>query len=107
MAFVMVLSYSRRIFVQFFLNSRMGPFLQGHVNAFEQWQAVPRIILYDNLKSAVLSRQGNAIEFNPTLLALAAHYRSEPRPVAVARGNLGLRIPQKPFSKPLTKNNQH
>ncbi len=45
MAFVMVLSYSRRIFVQFFLNSRMGPFLQGHVNAFEQWQAVPRILL--------------------------------------------------------------
>lgn len=87
MAFVMVLSYSRRIFLQFFLNARMGPFLQGHVNAFEQWQSVPRVCLYDNLKSAVLSRQGRAIEFNPTLLALAAHYRFEPRPVAVARGN--------------------
>lgn len=87
MAFVMVLSYSRRIFVQFFLNSRMGPFLQGHVNAFEQWQGVPRTLLYDNLKSAVLSRQGRAIEFNPALLELAAHYRFEPRPVAVARGN--------------------
>jgi transposase len=87
MAFVMVLSHSRRIFVQFFLNARTGPFLQGHVNAFEQWQGVPRILLYDNLKSAVLSRQGRAIEFNPTLLELAAHYRFEPRPVAVARGN--------------------
>jgi transposase len=87
MAFVMVLSYSRRIFVQFFLNARMGPFLQGHVNAFEQWQSVPRVCLYDNLKSAVLSRQGRAIEFNPALLELAAHYRFEPRPVAVARGN--------------------
>jgi hypothetical protein len=43
--------------------------------------------LYDNLKSAVLSRQGRAIEFNPALLELAAHYRFEPRPVAVARGN--------------------
>ena len=87
MAFVMVLSYSRRIFVQFFLNSRMGPFLQGHVNAFEQWQGVPRVLLYDNLKSAVLARQGQAIEFHPTLLELAAHYRFEPRPVAIARGN--------------------
>lgn len=87
MAFVMVLSYSRRIFVQFFLNARTGPFLQGHVNAFEQWQGVPRVLLYDNLKSAVLSRQGTAIEFNPMLLELAAHYRFEPRPVAVARGN--------------------
>ncbi len=87
MAFVMVLSYSRRIFVRFFLNARTGPFLQGHVQAFEHWQAVPRVILYDNLKSAVIARQGRAIEFNPSLLALAAHYRFEPRPVAVARGN--------------------
>lgn len=87
MAFVMVLSYSRRIFVQFFLNARTGSFLQGHVSAFEQWQGVSRVCLYDNLKSAVLSRHGNAIEFNPALLELAAHYRFEPRPVGVARGN--------------------
>ncbi|WP_295393248.1 hypothetical protein [uncultured Thiodictyon sp.] len=40
-----------------------------------------------DLKSAVLERQGDAIRFHPTLLALAAHYRFEPRPVAVARGN--------------------
>jgi hypothetical protein len=30
---------------------------------------------------------GDAIRFHPTLLELAAHYRFEPRPVAVARGN--------------------
>ena len=48
---------------------------------------MPRIALYDNLKSAVLERCGNAIRFHPTLLALAGHYRFEPRPVAVARGN--------------------
>jgi hypothetical protein len=47
----------------------------------------PRVALYDNLKSAVLERVGDAIRFNPELLALAAHYRFEPRPVAVARGN--------------------
>jgi transposase len=45
------------------------------------------VLLYDNLKSAVLERQGEAIRFHPTLLALAGHYRFEPRPVAVARGN--------------------
>ena len=42
---------------------------------------------YDNLKSAVLERRGDAIRFHPTLLAFAAHYRFAPRPVAVARGN--------------------
>ena len=48
---------------------------------------VPRVLLYDNLKSAVLERRGDAIRFHPTLLGFAGHYRYEPRPVAVARGN--------------------
>jgi hypothetical protein len=45
------------------------------------------VLLYDNLKSAVLERVGDAIRFHPTLLAFAGHHRYEPRPVAVARGN--------------------
>jgi len=65
----------------------MANFLPGHVAAFDAWNGVARVLLYDNLKSAVLERQGDAIRFHPTLLALAAHYRLEPRPVAVARGN--------------------
>lgn len=87
MAFVIVLSWSRKIFLQFYLNSRMESFLRGHVTAFERWQGLPKVLLYDNLKSAVLEREGSAIRFHPTLLELASHYRFEPRPVAVARGN--------------------
>jgi hypothetical protein len=87
MAFVMVLSYSRRIFLHFSLNAQMDNFLRGHVLAFQAWGGVPRVILSDNLKSSVLERLGDAIRFNPDYLAFAAHYRFEPRPVAVARGN--------------------
>jgi transposase len=87
MAFVMVLSFSRQIFLRFYLNQRMENFLRGHVGAFEAFSGVPRILLYDNLRSAVLERRGEAIRFHPTLLDLSAHYRFEPRPVAVARGN--------------------
>lgn len=87
MAFVMVLSYSRHLFLRFYLNAAMNNFLRGHVEAFTAWGAVPRVVLYDNLKSAVLERRSEAIRFNPTLLELAAHYRFQPRPVAVARGN--------------------
>jgi transposase len=87
MAFVMVLSYSRQIFLRFFLNARMENFLRGHVEAFEAWSGVPKVILYDNLKSAVLERQGNVIRFHPTLFEFAGRYRFDPRPVAVARGN--------------------
>src|SRR5271156_1018239 len=88
MAFVMVLSYSRQIFLRFFLDARMESFLRGHVAAFTAWNGCARVLLYDNLKSAVLERQGDAIRFHPTLIAFAGHYRYEPRPVAVARGNV-------------------
>lgn len=87
MAFVMVLSYSRHIFLHFYLNQRTENFLRGHERAFEAFGGVPRVLLYDNLKSAVLEREGDAIRFNPTLLAFSAHYCFEPRPVAVYRGN--------------------
>src|ERR1700675_3840467 len=87
MAFVMVLSYSRQIFLRFFLNARMENFLRGHVEAVEAWPGIPKVILYDNLNSALLERQGDAIRFHPTLIAFAGHYRYDPRPVAVARGN--------------------
>jgi len=65
----------------------MENFLRGHVGALTAWGGCPRVALYDNLKSAVLERQGSVIRFHPTLLALSGHYRFEPRPVAVARGN--------------------
>ncbi|WP_408862254.1 transposase, partial [Acidocella aquatica] len=87
MAFVMVLSHSRQIFLRFCLDARMENFLRGHAGAFTAWGGVPRVLLYDNLKSAVLERRGDAIRFHPTLLHFAGHYRYEPRPVAVARGN--------------------
>lgn len=87
MAFVMVLSWSRQIFLRFYLNQQMENFLRGHVAAFDAWQGVPKILLYDNLKSAVISRQGDVIQFHPTLLQLSAHYHFKPQPVAVARGN--------------------
>ena len=87
MAFVMVLSWSRHIFLRFYLDAKMENFLRGHVGAFQSWGGVSRVNLYDNLKSAVLERQGDAIRFNPTILDFASHYRYEPRPVAVYRGN--------------------
>jgi len=65
----------------------MPSFLRGHVEAFRFFGAVPRIILYDNLKSAVLEREGDAVRFHPTPLELAGHYRFEPRACAPYRPN--------------------
>ncbi len=86
-AFVMVLSWSRAIHVLFTLDQTMESFLRGHVEAFAYFGGSARTLLYDNLKTAVLARQGQAIEFHPRLLELAGHYHFLPRPCAVARGN--------------------
>ena len=40
-------------------------------------------------------RLGDAIRLNPELLAFASHYRYEPRPVALARGNEKARVERK------------
>ena len=45
------------------------------------------MILYDNLKAAVLARQGSAIRFHPRLLELCSHYHFQPRPCAPGKGN--------------------
>lgn len=87
MGFVMVLSWSRQIFLRFFLNQGTGNFLRGHQEAFSLFGGVPRVLLYDNLKSVVLERIGDAVRFNPAILEFAAHHGYEPRPVGVARGN--------------------
>lgn len=86
-AFVIVLSWSRWMFLRFGVDQRMGSFLAHHVAAFETFGGIPRVLLYDNLKSAVTQRIGDAIVFNETLLSFAGHHRYEARPVAPYRGN--------------------
>ena len=49
--------------------------------------AVPRTVIYDNLRSVVLERHGDAVHFHPRLLELCAHYHFAPRPCRPARGN--------------------
>lgn len=85
--FVMVLSYSRAVYAHFALDMSMESFLRGHVGAFEAFGGVARAILYDNLKSVVLERNGDAVRFNPRLLELAGHYHFAPKPCAPYRGN--------------------
>lgn len=85
--FVFVLSYSRAMYARFFLDQTAESFLAGHVLAFEALGGVPRSILYDNLKTAVVERQGDHIRFSASLLDLCGHYHFAPRPCAPARGN--------------------
>jgi transposase len=85
--FVMVLSYSRALSALFTMDQTLESFLRGHVDAFQVLGGSARTLVYDNLKSAVLERQGSAIRFHPRLLELAGHYHFAPRPCTPGRGN--------------------
>lgn len=85
--FVMVLAWSRATFARFTLDQTLESFVRCHVEGFDALGGVPRCVLYDNLKSVVLERQGDLIRFNPKILELAGHYHFAPKPVAIARGN--------------------
>jgi transposase len=85
--FVITLSYSRALYLEFFFDQKVESFLRGHVNAFADWQGVPRTLLYDNLKSAVLERYGDNIRFHPRLTELSAHYHFAAQPCRVGAGN--------------------
>lgn len=86
-AFVYVLSFSRTIYVRFTLDTRLETFLRAHQLAFRYTEGVVRSVLYDNLRSAVIERQGVAVRFHPVLLDFAGHYGFMPKAAAVGRGN--------------------
>jgi transposase len=85
--FVLTLSHSRALWLEFFFDQTLESFCLGHVHAFQAWNGVPRTLLCDNLKSVVLERRGDEIHFHPRLLELAAHYHFTFRPCRPARGN--------------------
>lgn len=85
--FVMVLSYSRAVYAEFCLNMKTATFLRCHERAFEYFSGIPKILLYDNLKSVVLARRGREVRFNPEILDFSGFYHFEPRPCNVYSGN--------------------
>ena len=54
--FVLVLSWSRAIYVEFAPRADVATFIRCHLNAFERLGGVPRRCLYDNAKVVVLGR---------------------------------------------------
>lgn len=86
-ALVIVLSWSRAMDVYFSLDQALPSVIRGHAKAFEYFGGVPRTILYDNMKTVVLERRGQAIRYQPRFLHLASHYLFDPKPCRPARAN--------------------
>jgi transposase len=85
--FVMVLAWSRQMYVEFTLSQTMEQFLAAHINAFNAL-GVPKKVMVDNLRCAVLRHvRGEPAQFNPRYLDFARHYGFEIVACAPAKGN--------------------
>ncbi len=71
--FVMVLAYSRKMYLEFTLAETLEHFLCCHQHAFEYFNGVPQQVWVDNCKVAVLSREAGSLVFNPHYLDFASH----------------------------------
>jgi transposase len=69
-AFVMVLSFSRMLYVEFTSSMKIESLIQCHLNAFAFFGGWTQSLLYDNMKQVKLDRN----TWNPLFIDFANHY---------------------------------
>lgn len=85
--FVMTLSFSRLLYLEWTVSQCLEDFIRCHVNAFNFFGGVTKEVLYDNLKQVVLQRSGKEIHFNPKFMEFAGIYLFRPIPCRPGRGS--------------------
>jgi transposase len=86
--FIMVLCYSRLMYVEFTVSQTMEHFLAAHEHAFAAFHGIPARLMIDNLRSAVLKRVvGEAPVFNARYLDFSRHWGFDISACNVAKGN--------------------
>jgi transposase len=86
--FVMVLCYSRLMYLEFTVSQTMEHFLACHEHAFAAFHGLPARLMIDNLRSAVLQRLvGEAPVFNARYLDFARHWGFDITACNVGKGN--------------------
>lgn len=83
-AFVMVLCFSRMLYVEFTPDMGVPTLLAAHIRAFDYFGGWPRELLYDNMKQVRLF-PGPGGEWHPLFLDFACHYGITPRVCRVRR----------------------
>jgi transposase len=76
--FIMILCYSRYLFLQFHRDERLPTLLAAHVDAFAFFRGVVRTLWYDNMTTITFGRRGHEILWNPEFIKFARHYAYEP-----------------------------
>ena len=78
--FSMVLGYSRLMWARFVIHQDLQSVLRCHIAALEEIGGVPREILYDRMKTAIIGEEPDGlVVYNRALVDLARHYGFHPR----------------------------
>jgi len=83
--FVMVLGFSRYMYVEATSDARSEAFLACHARAFAYFGGMPREVLYDNAKICALEHSRTVVTFNEALLDFAGRFAFRPRLCRPAR----------------------
>ena len=81
-ALVVVLGYSRLLWLRFYPRQTMTVLMEGLESAFERFGGVPEELLFDQMRSVVLSDDraaGGGLVLNAEFLRFAAHWGFVPR----------------------------
>jgi len=73
-AFVMILSWSRHVYVEFVWDQKVETWLRCHRNAFEFFGGIPARIVLDNLKAAIVKAIWDDPQVQATYQECAVHY---------------------------------
>ena len=76
--FMMVLGFSRKMYVEFIDCCTMAKFLKCHINAFEYLGGIPAEILYDNMKNVVIKKLVGSVQWNAHFVQFCLHYGFKP-----------------------------
>ena len=96
--FVAALPYSGYAYAEAFLNREQEAWITAHVNAFEYFGGVARILVPDNLKTGVTKHTKTELVLNRTYQELAEHYGTAviparvytPKDKATVEGTVGI-----------------
>lgn len=76
--FIMVLGYSRHMYIEFIRDCTMPNFLACHQHAFGFFGGIPAEIVYDNMKNVVIKRLVGRVQWNQEFSSFALHYGFQP-----------------------------
>lgn len=78
-AFIIILSYSRKRYIEFTTDMTQETLMKCHMNAFSYFDGIPQQLLYDNMRTVVTKHSVSQIRFNKKFEDFLSYYGVVPK----------------------------